>query len=557
MKNRRAISTVVGAVFFVIAMTIAISYISYSMDTLDKFVQTVMVKSSLNQDRVNEDLQITKATIDGNKFNLTIMNEGTVPIHLIRLWVTNQTDNTVFKRDLDLHIKPSEQKIKIGQSVDLYANTNSEYKLKVVTSRGTSSGLFLSSDVDTNIQLIGPAQIAPDVQFTTTTIISNNSTQPNAINDLTPYMQIDAGAVASSLNIDPTDIENLGRGETAVFTQIHTAPSAETTITFNASYVGAPTGSFDRANVVVKNVEVGSAATAEWSENVKRVGILISGIPNPVSGKGDTGIVKFGLGVINPLDRDVLVYGVGIQSSQKLFEKNPESGSTPSSGWNFLVGTGASSLLYWDDTTPVTVSAGGIEEFKFRQDVHGSSVWENGIIIEALTSVGKFTSRQTMSVHDSWPSVQVYYASDGSSESAARNSWGYVMKNIPDAGPRVFNVTVESNSDQNMDSLVQLVIITPTDFGVPTHYGSNSGWNIGGASIVQNVDLSHIIKVETSAFLGQNTRVYQFEATMPAVSQPELYVLQTTAVYTDVWGNPIVGNRMIAAASEAAVQIVP
>ncbi len=556
MKNRRGLSTMVGAVFFIIAMTVAITYISTSMDTLDQFAQNIVVKSSLNEERKNEDFQITKATIDGNKFNLTIANEGSIPVHLSRLWVTNQTDNTVYKRDLDLNIKPSEQIIKVGQYIDLNANTNSEYALKVVSSRGTSSELFLSNDVDTNIRLIVPAEVGPNIQFTTTTIISNNSTQPNAINDLTPYMQIDAGAVASSLNIDPTDIENLGRGETAVFTQIHTAPSAETTITFNASYVGAPTGSFDRANVVVKNVEVGSAATAEWSENVKRVGILISGIPNPVSGKGDTGIVKFGLGVINPLDRDVLVYGVGIQSSQKLFEKNPESGSTPSSGWNFLVGTGASSLLYWDDTTPVTVSAGGIEEFKFRQDVHGSSVWENGIIIEALTSEGKFTSIQTMSVHDSWPSVQVYYASDGSSESAARNSWGYVMKNIPDAGPRVFNVTVESNSDQNMDSLVQLVIITPTDFGVPTHYGSNSGWNIVGSTITANPDLSHIIKVETSAPLNKNTQVYQFQGTMPTVTEDTLYVLQTTSIFTDAWGSPA-GNRMISAAAEAAVQVVP
>jgi len=168
MRNRRGLSTVVGAVFFIVAMTIAISYISYSMETLDQFAQTVVVKSALNEDRVNEEFQITRATIDGNKFNLTITNDGHIPIHLDRFWVTNQTDSTVYKRDLDLNIRPSEQIIKVGQSVDLYANTNSEYALKVVSSRGTSSELLLSNDVDTRIQLVIPAEVNPNQQFMAT-----------------------------------------------------------------------------------------------------------------------------------------------------------------------------------------------------------------------------------------------------------------------------------------------------------------------------------------------------------------------------------------------------
>ncbi len=81
----------VGAVFFIIAMTFAISYISYGMDTLDQYVQTVVVKSSLKEDRANEDFHIIKGTIDGNKFNLTVQNTGNVPITLMRLWVENVT----------------------------------------------------------------------------------------------------------------------------------------------------------------------------------------------------------------------------------------------------------------------------------------------------------------------------------------------------------------------------------------------------------------------------------------------------------------------------------
>ncbi len=80
MRKRRGISTIVGAGFFIIAMTIAIVYVSYSMDTLDKFVQTVVVKSSVSRDTVNEEFVVSKVTLDNNKFNITVFNPGNIPV---------------------------------------------------------------------------------------------------------------------------------------------------------------------------------------------------------------------------------------------------------------------------------------------------------------------------------------------------------------------------------------------------------------------------------------------------------------------------------------------
>jgi len=551
MKNRRAISTVVGMVFFVIAMTVAISYISYSMNTLDQFAQTVMVKSSLNQDRENEDLQITKATIDGNKFNLTIMNEGTVPIHLNRLWVTNQTDNTIFKRDLDLHIKPSEQEIKVGQSVDLYANTDSKYALKVVTSRGTSSEFFLSSDVDTQIQLITPAQIAPNVKFMITTIISNNSTYPNNINDLTPTMTIEAGSPILSEDFIPSDIESLPRGQTGIFTQIYTAPATQETLTFNASYTGAPTGSWDIANVDVKEVEIGSASSAEWSEAVRRVGILISGIPNPNNGEaGD--ISKFGMGVINPLDRDVDVFSIAISSpTAKLFEEDPTGVEpSPQNQWDSFTEHADSSIIFWESpSTPVTVAAGDIGQFRWTQRIKGENIRETNIIIEALTSEGKFSQLNTMSADNSFPSMNLYYTDVAADPT---NNWTFIMKNLPGGVERKFNATLENTSGTSMNSRAKLVIVVPSDFTNVQDIGG-TGWET--ATILTNPDNSHKIEVETSSNFGSNNaKVYQFKATPAIVSSSTLYVLQTTSYYPDNW---VSGIKIIAGISEAAVQIVP
>ena len=102
MRKRRGLSTIIGAVFFIIAMTITIGYVSYSMDTLDKFVQTVVVKSSVSRDTVNEEFVVSKIALDNNKFNITVFNPGNIPVKLTRLWVDNKTDTDwVAKYDLN------------------------------------------------------------------------------------------------------------------------------------------------------------------------------------------------------------------------------------------------------------------------------------------------------------------------------------------------------------------------------------------------------------------------------------------------------------------------
>ncbi len=122
MRSRRGISTMVGAVFFIIAMTVAISYISFSMDTLDQFAQTVVVKSSVKQDQKSEEFKVSKLTVDSNKFNITVTNTGEIPINVTRLWVENVTSGVTTTEaipkncDIKKQVGPNQVVIKIGQS---------------------------------------------------------------------------------------------------------------------------------------------------------------------------------------------------------------------------------------------------------------------------------------------------------------------------------------------------------------------------------------------------------------------------------------------------------
>jgi len=561
MKNRRGLSTMVGAVFFIIAMTVAIAYISSSMNTLDQFAQNIVVKSTLSEERVNEDLKISKATIDGNKFNLTLANEGSVPIHVTRLWVTNQTDNSSFKADLDLYIKPGEQKIKVGQSLNLYANSNSEYGLKVVTARGTSSELLLSNDVDTQVRLIVPAGLFPEQNFTATIIISNNSTNPNGISNLTPDLQVLLGNPIPHGGWNPPSVNFLARGESTVFTRTYEGAAVAETINWNATYVGAPTGSFDTATSHVKILsEAAGASTSEWATKAKQVGVLISGIPNPMNG-GNGDWAKFGVGVINPIDRPVEVFAIGISTSAtKIFGNGEVNGIEPTKGtWRDEQSTGSSTVLLWEAGSGVgnTVIVNPKEVVQFRvkaQNQESTTAYETPLFVIALTSEGKLTTTYTSSSSGSFPLMNLFYTSDPLDALNDAN-WGYLLPDRKGGTLTQYNATIENSSDSALASTVKLIILIPKGFSQPVQVaGQTADWD--NATIDPNPDGSWRIEVETKgiSFNGDTHLVYKYTTTTPVVTEDSMYIFQTVTVYPK-WVTP--GVQISSAITEAALKVTP
>ena len=95
MKARRGISSIVGMVFAIIALTTVISYIGYSMDTIEGLNQVIITKGIENIDKIEEDFDIlTVNTTDSGKFNIAVQNTGNIPINFTRLWVQNITHPT-------------------------------------------------------------------------------------------------------------------------------------------------------------------------------------------------------------------------------------------------------------------------------------------------------------------------------------------------------------------------------------------------------------------------------------------------------------------------------
>jgi len=194
MRSRRGISTMVGAVFFIIAMTVAISYISFSMDTLDQFAQTVVVKSSVKEDQSNEEFQVKKLTVDNNMFNITLTNTGDIPINITRLWVENVTSGVTATEaipkncDIKQQVGPKQTVIKIGQScAALTAKDSEAYQLKLVSERGNVERMFVNSvgDQSLYLKLHASPSFVP-TGFTTTLLLEVVNTGTNQLVNIKP-----------------------------------------------------------------------------------------------------------------------------------------------------------------------------------------------------------------------------------------------------------------------------------------------------------------------------------------------------------------------------------
>jgi len=570
MKMRRGLSTLVGTVFFVIALSSVVAYVSYSMNSIENFAQSILVNDAQSIDRLKEDIEITTVTLtDTNKFNMTVLNKGPIPTKLVRLWVTDQSSNPIThqREDLSVLINPGEQKQNIATNLGITATPTDSYTLKAVTERGNTASFVLSTDTSTIIDLIVPAQVLPLQKIYVTALIKNNSTTPSTIANLTGIMKNNATLTPTET---PTPTYKLGfdKDEMATFTWTFVAPASDGPVKFNASYVGAPSGVYVEKTVKVESLENTQEATSsKWSEKARRVGILISGIPNPMETQpsGNDGKGYFGIGLINPLDRPVQIIALGIASpTVKMFEGNP-TGIEPTGNWRTEVTQQQFSIMLWEGNTPRIVPPGDVAQFRVLKDFgEEKSILESPIFVEVLTSEGKLFAIYTMTAKkegggfDGTPTINSFYTSD-ISDPLNNDSWGFAMNNIPSGQRTQYNVTIHNSSADpgsnfDLNAEIVLIILLPKSFTV-TPVATQSGWD--PATVLINPDGSTFLKVNTTATspsLVEGAHItFSFNATAPVVTENSLYVFATTTFYP-AWDNvPEVASSV----SEAGIVVRP
>ena len=278
MKQRRALTTIVGGVFFLIVIITAASYLTYTMNLFENFSENVFAVAQERENRKKESFDISKLTIENNKINLDIYNSGDIPVTFARLWVENVTGvDQVYKFDLNNTVTTGNTIEDILKDVPFIALETQSYKLKLVTDRGTTKEFSVNASTEPlHLQLfVLPEEVPTNFISTILLSVTNNSTQSTIYTNIQPVLNvISFGALAEFEGTTPEPHAVLEKGNTVIFEWTYRISGEDgDKVRFEASILNGVPG-----NTVTKNVEVQKIETAEQSTTSLSSGILTSGL---------------------------------------------------------------------------------------------------------------------------------------------------------------------------------------------------------------------------------------------------------------------------------------
>ena len=282
MKSHRGISAVVGSVFLVAVLIGAMSYVTYSLDLLGNFSESLIVEESRQKDKQSEAFEISSidVTID-SKLDGVVKNTGEIPVKLTTLWIDEQGVNDVVQKfTLDTQIAPG-RTVNLSSLVDFTMDSAKGYNMKIVSSRGGVNSFYVNSLANENIYMtLTPSSSVIPSTFSTVLVFTvvNNMSNGNYLYNLTPVMNdtkqslIVGSAGLSTDRLDgptPLTYDSLGPGEVAVFTYEYelTSDTDLDTQLFNVTLANANPGNEALTQVHVKAVplatESGSSLTSQ------------------------------------------------------------------------------------------------------------------------------------------------------------------------------------------------------------------------------------------------------------------------------------------------------
>lgn len=265
MKSRRGLSTVVGAIFFVIVMASTIGYVSYSIGLIDTLAKSIEVKQTLDFDRTTEEFEVTGISTVSNEFNITLQNTGKIPIKVTRLWVENMSDPSLqnLRYSINDVAGPGQTITNIGQGIGLVALDTQAYQMKLVTERGNSEEFIVNSPAvqPLKMQLFANPDLVPEKFHSTLRFtVQNNMSSKSTLFNLVPTMQASptGGATLTSLaGPIPSSYDSLKSGDVAEFTWVYELDGNDGSGgTFTASVQNSFPGNDAVETINIKTVEV-------------------------------------------------------------------------------------------------------------------------------------------------------------------------------------------------------------------------------------------------------------------------------------------------------------
>ena len=140
--RRKAISSIVGGIFFLVLMTSGFTVYYVALDTQSQMLATQQIIADTEVKKIREKFTISVSTDpnDNDRLAIQVKNQGPNTVEIVDVWVVNKTaTNEPAKKH---EIKYDDALIPAGFSGDILANnplymSPGEYDIKVVSTLGT------------------------------------------------------------------------------------------------------------------------------------------------------------------------------------------------------------------------------------------------------------------------------------------------------------------------------------------------------------------------------------------------------------------------------------
>jgi hypothetical protein len=562
-KNRRGLSSVVGALFFTVLMIAGFSVLSLALDAQTDIVTTQRIVSDLEIKKQQEQFGLIVSTDANNFLDVSINNFGQNPVEISSVWITNKTLSnqpvTRFNVNYDDAFIPSgfTSNVVENQILQMIPDT---YDIKVISSFGTirvteltvgtgpsSSGLRAELVTDPPDVIIGQnVTIAMVVTNTGNSLIEN--VEPDSLS----FVGTGSGSVIASSSHTPSSID-LDSGASVMFTwDYQVTGGSSDLLTFSAVARGDDVIPDDVSSNVVSDVSILRLPTDGGSsendpdiineELLARPKLFLT-IPSPQGDSGQKAL--WGVNIANPVNAPMEVtklsltaFSPGANNNDKLFAANCQAENIFPAGGNDWDCPSENIIMWQDFANPVTIPANSTQAFLVKVlpgSIAGQNILES-IVVQAsvFTNVGSFgKSGYQSTMYDGTEVIGNVYLSDNTNSRLSADIQSTRIGIVPNA-IETFNIVfadLDTNDNTFIDSGAKLIINVPKEWSDVTILGGTSGF-VGTPSITVFGDGSTQIVGVTSSDLGTSSNVadtIQFSARAPNIANDQMYVMYVLA----------------------------
>ena len=288
-KQKKGISTIIAAIFMVGIIIVGLNVMAWSLNLQNNFGRVLTERNTIETEQKAEKVELRDVKIDSDKFNMTLVNTGSLPVKLVSMWLTNTTDTNGWHKNYTLNnlINPGDSLTKFGQDLALTAKNSSSYKINIITERGSSANFQVLSPKDKAITMSLFAVPRSPLSGQNVTImfgVTNNLTDGSIVQSVRPKLPLNwtkTEAASGTTNAIATLVEGptpvveqgLTLAETVFFKWVYKITGDQgDEIRFNATVVNAKQGNFVTDSVTLSIAQI--ATFAEQSLSAAQAGSL-------------------------------------------------------------------------------------------------------------------------------------------------------------------------------------------------------------------------------------------------------------------------------------------